>query len=203
MLTLGGIKGGHSGPVVTAYGAGTAVSLDRAFLLKPAALNALPREARCPDLLVQPGDTLSGIADQFGVSVDTLRWSNGLSNVDALSLQQQVLIPPVDGILVTTKAGDTAHSLATKYGVAVDVIISFNLMRDPNHLAPGTRVMVPSGTGDPLQSGPGLAAGIDPHEYSDEPRARDPQHGAEPLPVGPVHLVRGLAPLRSLERRRA
>jgi len=157
-LTLGSIKAGHGAPVVTAYGAGTTVSLDRAFELKPPALKAAPLNRAVQTYVVQQGDTLSGIGDAFGLTIDSLRWANNLSDVDSLSLGEKLLIPPVDGVLVTVKAGDTAASLAAKYSVSADTIIAFNLLRDPTHLAVGSYVMVPSGTGDPLQSGPNSRA---------------------------------------------
>jgi LysM repeat protein len=42
---------------------------------------------------VQPGDTLSALAERFGTSVDELVASNGLTDPDALQPGQTLLIP--------------------------------------------------------------------------------------------------------------
>ena len=44
------------------------------------------------------GETLRGLASSYGLSVNTLIWSNPTA-VDRLSAGQVVLIPPVDGVL--------------------------------------------------------------------------------------------------------
>jgi len=66
---------------------------------------------------VQPGDNVSNIADNFGVSADSILWANGKleDNPDMLSVGQVLNIPPVSGVLVTVQSGDTVKSLATKY----------------------------------------------------------------------------------------
>jgi LysM repeat protein len=62
---------------------------------------------------VQPNDTLSGIAAQFGVSVETIMWSNKEVEdyPDLLSIGQVLQIPPVDGIYYTVQAGETVDGL--------------------------------------------------------------------------------------------
>jgi LysM repeat protein len=42
--------------------------------------------------VVRPGDTLSGIAIRFGVTVDQIRWANGLSG-DMIYAGQVLRIP--------------------------------------------------------------------------------------------------------------
>lgn len=66
---------------------------------------------------VQPGDTVSGIADEFQITADSILWANGKleDNPDMLSLGQVLNIPPVSGVLVTIQSGDSVSSLATKY----------------------------------------------------------------------------------------
>ena len=72
------------------------------------------------------GDTLRALAAKFGLSVNTLLWSNP-KLVDRLTAGQEVLIPPVDGVLVKVGAADTVASLAQKYRAESDAIIEFNL----------------------------------------------------------------------------
>ena len=187
--------------MITAFSADRTVSPSRGFLLKPVVAAAVPQKRDLQTYTVVDGDTLSGIADQFGITVDTLRWANNLQDVDTLSLGQQVVVPPVNGVLVTVKDGDTVSSLSAKYTVPAQTIIDFNLIRTPDHLTAGTRVMVPSGAGEaaPVTSSPTTRA---EHHLQRLAWTRVPRDRAEPLPLGPVHLVRGIPSLRAMERRR-
>ncbi len=47
---------------------------------------------------VQSGDTLSTIAQKFGVSIDSVKWANDLKR-DSLSIGQDIKIPPVTGMV--------------------------------------------------------------------------------------------------------
>ena len=44
--------------------------------------------------IVESGDTLSGIAERFGVSVDAIVEANGLESPDSLSVDYVLIIPP-------------------------------------------------------------------------------------------------------------
>ncbi len=96
------------------------------------------------------GDTVSNIAAQFGLTVDTLRWSNNLLDLDAVAPGQSLVIPPANGVLVKVQPGMQLAALAAQYHVAVQDIIDFNLLRDADHLAAGSFLMVPDGQGPPL-----------------------------------------------------
>jgi len=146
-LAVGGMKSHSTAPILGTLAAARVESPDRGFIIKPTAANVTPKKHDVQTYTVVDGDTVSGIADQFGLRVDTLRWANNLSDVDTLALDQKLLIPPVNGVLLTTKAGDTLQALADKYGVAVATIIDFNLIHDPNTLPAGTQLMIPDGTG--------------------------------------------------------
>src|SRR5256885_4031412 len=92
------------------------------------------------------GDTLRALAAKFGLSVNTLLWSNP-KLVDHLTAGQEVVIPPVDGVLVKVSAKDTVASLAQKYRAESDAIIEFNLLRHPETLPVDDYLMVPYGVG--------------------------------------------------------
>jgi surface antigen len=74
---------------------------------------------------VAAGDTVTTIAQKFGVTSDSIRWSNNLTG-DTVSLGAKLTVPPVTGIVYTVKDGDTIQSLATKYKANVDQIVAFN-----------------------------------------------------------------------------
>lgn len=99
---------------------------------------------------VQSGDTVSGIAQRFGLTIDTLRWSNPTleRNPDYLRPGADLTILPIRGAYHEVAAGDTLEKIAVRYGVAVEDIVNYPL----NHLSagealkPGRRIIIPHGT---------------------------------------------------------
>ncbi len=79
---------------------------------------------------VRSGDTLTGIANRFNVSMMTVWWANNLSAKDDLHIGQILTVPPVSGVVVTVAATDTLESLATKYAVAGADILAINKLDD-------------------------------------------------------------------------
>ena len=80
---------------------------------------------------VRSGDTLTGIANRFNVSMMTVWWANNLKAKDDLHIGQILTIPPVSGVVVTVAATDTLESLATKYEVDGADILAINELADP------------------------------------------------------------------------
>jgi murein DD-endopeptidase MepM/ murein hydrolase activator NlpD len=99
---------------------------------------------------VQTGDTLYGLADRYHISADSLVWANNLeANPDALSIGQQLVIPPVDGVVHTVQKGDTLASIAKKYKANASDIVGFagNALDAQNPvLTVGQKIMVPGGS---------------------------------------------------------
>jgi len=92
---------------------------------------------------VQPGDTLSEIAEDFDVSTNTIRWENNLGNT--IKPGQELRILPLSGIRHTIKKGDTLGSIAKTYDVEIDDIAVFNDV-DNNNLTIGEKILIPNGT---------------------------------------------------------
>lgn len=70
------------------------------------------------------GDTLSTIADKFGISQDTIRWENDLSS-DDVAIGQELKIPPVTGIVHVVTEGESIQSIAKKYKTDAQKIVNF------------------------------------------------------------------------------
>jgi surface antigen len=96
---------------------------------------------------------LRALAGKYGLAINTLLWSNP-SLVDKLTAGQEVLIPPVDGVLVKVTATDTLASLAQKFHAETDAIIQFNLLRHPETLPVDQYLMIPFGVGPEAPSNP-------------------------------------------------
>ncbi|MGA3513033.1 LysM peptidoglycan-binding domain-containing protein [Lactiplantibacillus plantarum] len=96
---------------------------------------------------VQSGDTLSGIAARFGVSVSQLSSWNGISDPNKIYIGQ-VLSVYTSGYSgggsksYTIQSGDTLSSIATKYGVTVNQLSSWNNISDPNKIYAGQIITV-------------------------------------------------------------
>ncbi len=75
--------------------------------------------------VVKRGDTISKIADKFGVSSDSIRWSNAISG-NSVQVGKKLYIPPVDGIVHKVAGGETAESLAKKYGITETKVVQYN-----------------------------------------------------------------------------
>lgn len=100
------------------------------------------------DYTVADGDTVSSIADKFGVSVDTIRWQNDL-NSDTVKVNQVLEILPVTGVAHKVQKGDTVESIAKQYDASPQAIVDFPFNSFSNdetfELAIGQTVFVPDG----------------------------------------------------------
>lgn len=95
--------------------------------------------------IVREGDSLSAIADMFGVSVNTIRWANDLGGKGPIKKDQILVILPVSGVKHVVKKGDTVASIAKKYKADEAEIIDFNGLDDDHPLILGEEVIVPDG----------------------------------------------------------
>jgi murein DD-endopeptidase MepM/ murein hydrolase activator NlpD len=125
--------------------------LEDGTLLKPVAVNTTVADGR--DLVrsykVKAGDTLSGIARKFDVSMKTLWWANDLKDRHELHQGQILKIPPVSGLVIEVKTTDTLASLAKKYKVEPARILKTNGLED-EHLVVGQVLVLPGAKGAPL-----------------------------------------------------
>jgi murein DD-endopeptidase MepM/ murein hydrolase activator NlpD len=103
------------------------------------------RGAQISTYTVQEGDTLSFIASDYGVSINTIIWANNLKDADSIRPDMELKIPPVTGVVHKVKKGDTVSALAKKYGVEADKIISFNFLPQEGDLREGQELIVPGG----------------------------------------------------------
>lgn len=95
--------------------------------------------------VVRSGDTLSEIADMFGVTPNTVLWANDLKSAKDLKVGQELIILPVSGIRYTVKKGDTLQSIATKYKGDVQEIRDFNNMPEDATISVGDEIIIPDG----------------------------------------------------------
>ncbi len=94
---------------------------------------------------VQEGDTVSSIAQKYGVSINTVLWANNLTARSVLRLGQKLTILPVTGVLHTVKRGETLGAIAKQYGSDVDRILATNRVSSPSQIQIGEELVIPEG----------------------------------------------------------
>lgn len=94
---------------------------------------------------VASGDTLSSIAEQFGISLDTLLWANSLTVRSIIKPGNTLSILPVTGVEHAVRSGDTLSAIANTYGVSSEEILAYNNIESANALKIGQRLIVPGG----------------------------------------------------------
>lgn len=105
---------------------------------------------------VQSGDTLGGIARQFGTTIAELVRLNNLTNPDALQVGQKLTVPGSGGsggaVTVpsagqgksyTVQRGDTLLSIARRFGLTVKQLQDANNIANPDRIYPGQVLTIP------------------------------------------------------------
>lgn len=91
---------------------------------------------------VKNGDTLSGIAEKFAISTNTIRWANDLTSKSVIKPGDELVILPVTGIEYTVKKGDTLSGIAVKLDASQSEILDYNDI-DATLIKPGMKLIVP------------------------------------------------------------
>ena len=152
-LAIGGGAGGpkeFDGPM-TGDAAVAPAPADDGTLYKPVAVDTSVASSigMLQHYTVRDGDTLTGIANRFGVSAMTVWWANHMTSKDSLKTGEDLVIPPVNGLVVTVKAGDTLDSLAAANKIAAGDIVKVNELTDSN-LIVGQVLVLPGAKGAPM-----------------------------------------------------
>ena len=106
---------------------------------------------------IQPGDTLSKIAAEFGLKSGEVKASDLLvhsnrpdiaSEDDLLQIGQKIRIPTQNGVVHLVRSGETASTIAELYDVPLEQIalLPQNQVTDLNSLKIGQELLVPNPT---------------------------------------------------------
>lgn len=109
--------------------------------------------------VIKKGDTLWGISNQYGISVDEIKKYNNLVS-DLLVPGTMIMIPSSNtivtedeeniissGSIYEVKPGDTLYSIAKKFNTTVDDIINQNNLAS-NNLTIGSKLLIPNNISD-------------------------------------------------------
>lgn len=94
--------------------------------------------------VVQPGQTLYGIAQAYGVSTDTITEANQLSAPGSL-VAGQALVIPIAGQYYWVQPGDSFYSIAKRFGLKASELAEVNGLTLNQPLQVGLRLYLPPG----------------------------------------------------------
>ena len=121
----------------------------------PGSSAAAAGSARGGSVTVQPGDTLSDIADRQGVSLNQLMQANGITNPNMVVAGQKLVLPgsrrataaaaprALPTAPYTVKSGETLSEIADRFGTSTERLIKINGISNPNLVVAGTRLAIP------------------------------------------------------------
>lgn len=95
--------------------------------------------------ITEEGDTLSSIAQDFGVSLETILWANDLSAKSKLKSGQELIILPVSGVMHLVRGGETVSKIAKDYKVKTEEVLSFNGIGQDEKIFAGDILIIPGG----------------------------------------------------------
>ena len=94
---------------------------------------------------VKNGDSISGIADRFGVSVNTILWANDLTVKSTIKPGMSLVILPVSGVEHTVAKGETLSTIASKFHASAQEIATFNGLNADATVVVGSKLVIPGG----------------------------------------------------------
>ena len=99
-------------------------------------------------VIVAPGDTLTRLAVQCGVSVAEIVAVNPGLNPNRIYPGQVIQMPSPPAIVYIVQPGDRLASIARRFGVSIGDILALNPnISNPNRIYPGQRLLVPGADG--------------------------------------------------------
>lgn len=101
---------------------------------------------------VREGDSLSRVAEMFGVTTNTILWANDLPRATQIQPDDVLVILPIAGVQHTVKSGDTISTIAKKYDGDADEILAYNELVDASELAINDTLIIPGGTVQSVQA---------------------------------------------------
>lgn len=157
------LGGGYSQQSANAFGGGDIAIVDgTALAADTSPLAGSPIKLGTSDQIslyvVREGDTLSQIAEMFGVTPNTIRWANDISAKGTIQPGDQLVILPITGVKHIVAKGDTLASIAKKYKADTEEITQFNGLEKNAALAVGDEVIIPHGEIAPVATNPAKPA---------------------------------------------
>lgn len=100
---------------------------------------------------VEAGDTISTIAEQYGLKTNTIMWENGLTSSSTIKPGDKIIVPPVDGVTHVVQKNQDVKKIAALYSVPADAITKQNQLDAMNGLVAGQEIFIPGAKPLPVE----------------------------------------------------
>lgn len=138
---------------------------------------------------VKAGESVASVARDFGLSPDTIRYTNKISG-NTLKVGQKLKIPPIDGIYVTVQKNDTLSGIAKKYKISLADIRKYNNLPEGEPIFSGQEILVPGVVAPKSSSTSGGGGGSTINSNTGALAARLPGGGQFIWPLeSPTHFI--------------
>ncbi|MCW9054951.1 MAG: M23 family metallopeptidase [Candidatus Pacebacteria bacterium] len=107
-----------------------------------------PNNGQISIYVVRSGDSLSQIANMFGVSTGTIIWANDIKRGSLIREGQTLVILPISGVQHTVKKGDTLKGIVKEYKGDFNEVVQYNNLPEDAILAVGDVITIPGGEGE-------------------------------------------------------
>lgn len=94
---------------------------------------------------IQTGDTISSIAQDFGISVDTILWENNLTARSLIRPGNTLRILAESGLMHVVAKNETISSISKKYNVSSESIVNANNLDSDEVLKLNQKIFIPGG----------------------------------------------------------
>jgi len=94
---------------------------------------------------VQAGETISSIAEDFGLNVNTILWENNLTARSLIKPGAKIKILPENGVMHTVAKNENITKIASKYGILIESIVNKNDIDVDEALKIGQKIFIPGG----------------------------------------------------------
>ena len=136
--------------------------------------------------VVRKGDSISQIAEMFGVSVNTILWANDKKKGDKIMEGDVLFILPVSGLEHTVAKNQTLQGIAKLYKADPQEIAEFNGITESTKLAIGDKLMIPDAVKAPEGDKPiqnlGASIAKDRQYYENHPIKNLVGYYVDPVP---------------------
>lgn len=105
--------------------------------------NLNPTSSGYIEYTVVKGDNLSKIAENFGISIETISSANPKVRGGAIKIGEKLKILPVSGFVYLVKDGETAESIASANGLSISQLFELNQGVSMATLGVGSSLIIP------------------------------------------------------------
>jgi murein DD-endopeptidase MepM/ murein hydrolase activator NlpD len=113
--------------------------------------------------VVREGDSLSQIAEMYGVTSNTILWANDLSKATDIHAGDALVILPIVGVRHTVAKGETLITIVKKYEGELQEVLDYNNLASADAVGVGDVIIIPGGE---LHTAKKVAASASPTKTS-------------------------------------